>query len=60
MLFLELEGLFKGIGVGLIEGVLEVGFFNPLGVSVDANLCIAIWNLFDGYDDLHSKNLRSY
>jgi hypothetical protein len=51
--FFELKRLFQGVGIGLIEGVLEGGIFNPLAGGSDADLGIAIGNLLYGYDDLH-------
>jgi hypothetical protein len=55
VLLLELQGFFEGVGVGLVEGELQVGFVDPLGRSVDADLRIAFGDLFDGYDDFHDE-----
>ena len=38
--------------------VLEVGFFNPFAGGVDADLRIALRNLFDGDDDFHDEWLQ--
>ena len=53
VLFLELKGFFQGVGVGFVEGELEVGLLNPLAGRVDADRRIAVGNLFDGNDDFH-------
>ncbi len=56
-LLFELQGFFKGVGVGLVQGVLEVGFFNPFAGGVDADRGVALGNLFDGDDDFHGSML---
>ncbi len=53
MLLPELERLFEGVGVRLVHGVLQVGFFNPFAGGVDADLRIAFGDLLDGYYDFH-------
>ncbi len=53
VLLFQLQGFFEGVGVGLVEGELKIGFFNPLSGGVDAELGIAIGDLLDGYDDFH-------
>ena len=58
VLLFELEGFFEGVGVGLVHGELKVGFFDPFAGGVDADLRIALGDLFDGYDDFHSKMLH--
>jgi hypothetical protein len=57
VLLFELKSFFKGVGVGLVEGELEVGFVDPLGRRVDADLGVAFGDLFDGYDDFHMRKL---
>jgi len=59
VLLLELKGLFEGVGVGLVEGILEAGLFDPLTGGVDADLRIAFGNLLDCDYDLHSKQPRA-
>ena len=56
-LLFELQGFFEGVGVGLVHGVLDVGFFNPFAGGVDADWGVAVGNLFDGYDDFHDVTL---
>ena len=51
--FLELEGFFKGVGVGFIEGEFDVLEVDSGACCVDADAGIAFWDLFDGYDDFH-------
>ena len=55
VLFLELKRLLESIRIGLVHGVLDIGFFNPFAGCVDADLGIALRNLLDGYDDLHAE-----
>ena len=53
VLLFELEGLFEGVGVGLVDGVVEVGVVDPLAVRGDMDGRVALGHLFDGYYDLH-------
>ncbi len=55
VLFLELQGFFEGVGVGLVHGVLEIGLVDPFAGGVDADLGVAVGDLFDGYDDFHDE-----
>ena len=57
VLLLELQGFFEGVGVGLVQRVLQAGFFNPLAGGVDADLRIALRDLLDGDDDFHTFDL---
>ena len=49
----ELEGFFEGVGIGLVHGELDVRLFDRFAGAGDANLGIAIRNLFDADDDFH-------
>src|ERR1700723_1831322 len=55
-LLFELKGFFKGVGVGLVEGELEIGLVDPLAGRVDAYLRVAFGDLFNGYNDFQSNN----
>ena len=54
VLLLQLQGFFEGVGVRLVHGELEVGFFDPFAGAGDANLSIALGDLFDADDNFHS------
>ena len=51
----ELQRFFQCVGVRLVHGVLQVGLFDPFSGAVDADLRIALGDLFDGYDDFHAE-----
>ena len=55
VLLLELQGFFERVGVGLVHGALQVGFFDPFAGAVDAHLRIALGDLLDGDDDFHTE-----
>ena len=58
MLLLEPQRFFEGVGVGLVQGELEIGFVDPSAGGVDAERRIALGDLFDGDDDFHSCSTR--
>jgi len=58
VLFLKLQPGLQCVGIGLIDFVSQVGFFDPLALGGDAQLRIARRNLLDGDDDFH-RNVPS-
>ena len=58
VLLLELQRLFKRIGVWLVHRVLQLTLFNPFAGSGDVNRGVAVWNLFDSNNDFHDEWLQ--
>ncbi len=56
VLLFELQGLFEGVGVGLVDGVVEVGLVDPLAIGGDVDGSVALGDLLDGYDDLQLRS----
>ena len=53
VLLLQLETLFQGVCVGLIDLIGEILFRNPAGGGGDLQLRVPSRNLFDRYQNLH-------
>ena len=56
VLFLQLQSLFQGVGIRLIDLETQVVLLNPAAARVDAKLRIANRNLLDGNDNFHEKS----
>ena len=53
VLFLQLQGFFEGIGIGLVDFEAQVVFLDPMPAGVDSQLGVAHGNLLDSDDDFH-------
>jgi hypothetical protein len=55
ILLLQLERFFEGVGVGLVDGVGQIVFVDPLSAWREGDLGVALGNLFNRCDDLHGR-----
>ena len=54
VLFLQLQGSFQSVRIGLVDFESEIRRFNPLACAVDPQLRIASGYLFDGNNNFHT------
>jgi hypothetical protein len=52
--FLQLQRLFERVGIGFVHGELDVGEVDPSSLSVNPDARVALRDLFDGNNNLHS------